>query len=969
MGIVSGLARPALKGTVSVKQPDGTTVTIRLHGDEFCHYNTTDDGYSIVKNDKGFYVYAQKQNGTLVPTQLVAHDAKERTADELTFLGTTQKHLMPDMSMEKLDMKKRLQGNRARSLGKSKAGRYDYDSFKGLVILVEYNDCQFKYSDYQELMNGMINEENYTGNSKTNVPVFRNIGVYTPIPCTGSMRDYFRDNSMGLFNPTFDIVGPVTVDRSQYYPNGSTNTNANQRDNENAKRTMQLMVDAVTAADPYVNFKDYDVDNDGTVDMVYFIFAGLPSYIQGNDERLLWPHQSDMGYSIYVNIPVPRKDGVKLGRYACSTELFGYDNIEFLEGIGTMCHEFSHVLGLPDFYDADYEGSGGQSINPGTWSVMANGADFNFGRTPCAYSLFERYALGFATPQVISQPGSFTLDNLSESNAGYRLNTPVNKEFFMIENRQKTKWDAKLPGHGMLIFRVDSTNAQIWQSNAVNNYPNHNYYELLRAGGYQNGDSSSDPFPGSGRVTTISNETSPANLKTWAGKEASIGLTNITEHNGQISFEAYDMTILSALTLPENAVVAVGSTIQLTATPTPGTAVYTLTWSSDNEGVATVSQDGVVTGIAEGTAVITATSNNNVTGACVVTVRNMPVIPDIASFVQTEENAEGILQLSNAQVLYVKGQDIYLRDASGSIVLSNTGLSVKKNDVLNGTVYGKRSVKNRMPQLAGVSGLTNANGLDITAGTAVEPITLHVSQLTPEYYANMVLVEKAKLVKDGGVWATFGDKRMRLFNTLGVTKISVPTDMTKRYNITAIFGTNTLNGEVIDELYLLKTPTAATFTEATAISLTESLEMDIADTEQLHATVMPADADAMLAWTSSDEGVVTVSQDGLLTAVAMGDAIVTVTDLESGLQAECVVSVVDMELITGISSLHNAPSGGAAYYDQNGHRQEAVACYDQNGRRQEAVICYDLNGRRLEVVPSRGVFFIRQNGRYMKVVK
>ena len=88
---------------------------------------------------------------------------------------------------------------------------------------------------------------------------------------------------------------------------------------------------------------------------------------------------------------------------------------------------------------------------------MADGADFDLGRTPCSYSLFERYALGFATPQVISEPGEFTLENLSESNSGYRMNSRVNREFFIFENRQKTKWDAQLPGHGMLIFRVDST--------------------------------------------------------------------------------------------------------------------------------------------------------------------------------------------------------------------------------------------------------------------------------------------------------------------------------------------------------------------------------------------------------------------------------------------------------------------------------------------------------------------------------
>ena len=75
----------------------------------------------------------------------------------------------------------------------------------------------------------------------------------------------------------------------------------------------------------------------------------------------------------------------------------------------TICHEFSHVLGLPDFYDTDYEGSGGESHHPGDWSVMAGGNHLNNSRTPCAYSLYERMAVGFTEPMVINAKGHYTL--------------------------------------------------------------------------------------------------------------------------------------------------------------------------------------------------------------------------------------------------------------------------------------------------------------------------------------------------------------------------------------------------------------------------------------------------------------------------------------------------------------------------------------------------------------------------------
>lgn len=891
LGAATLWARPALKGALAVKQPDGTTVTIRLHGDEHLHFNTTDDGYSIVRNDQGFYVYAQKQNGQLVPTRLVAHDTQERTAEEVSFLKSTAKYLAPDMSSQTQETMKRLQADRARTLAQRKADLYNYSQFKGLVILVQYNDCQFKYSDFNEIMQHMINDENYTGDSRTNIPR-DNYFVAKNITCTGSMRDYFRDNSNGVFNPTFDVVGPVNVNRSQYYVNG----------NDNAE---QLMIDACTAADSQVNFKDYDTDNDGKVDMIYFIFAGLPSYIQGNDSRLLWPHQYDISYRRNVT-----KDGVRLGRYACSTELFGMQsyNWSVLEGIGTMCHEFSHVLGLPDFYDTNNMDQN-DCVCPDNWSVMANGADFNYGRTPCGYSLFERYALGFTMPQVIKETGTFTLDNLSQSNAGYRLNTPVSKEYFMLENRQKTKWDAELPGHGMLIFRVDSTNTQVWTYyNSVNDYANHPYYELLRAGGlkYEDGyrtGADSDPFPGTNRVTTINNETTP-NLKTWTGRNNTLGLRNITEQGGKITFETYDVNVLTEIVLAENAVIGVGTTLQLVTQLVPETAISTFTWTSDNQSVATVNSSGLVTGVAEGTARITVTAANGVSATCIVTVKNLPIMDNIAAFCQMEEGSEAMLQLPAAQVLYVKNNNAYIRDASGCLLLSQTGISLKRNDMLSGMIYGKLVKLNRMPALVGVDEMTNDQSLNIVAGSAPEPRELHMSQLGEQHYSDLVTIKKAQLVRDGGVWATFGDKRVRLYNTLGITspKITVPTDMTKRYDILAIYGTNTLNGEVIDEFYLLQSPTAATYTGLTAISLPESMQTEAGRTLQVQPVLTPTNADAWLSYSSSNEQVATVSADGLLTTLANGTTTITVTDAETGLQAECQLLVGDRMVVTDIAA-------------------------------------------------------------------
>ena len=820
VGTAVAMARPAHRGVATVRQPDGRTLSIRLVGDEYLSYNTTADGYTVVRDDQGAYAYARlDRDGQLVPTTLQAHNAGERTAAEADFIRDNGR-LVPRMSADKSALKQNDEGSRARALTARRAPYYDYTQFRGLVILVEYNDCDFRYSDYGDIMDHMINDDDYSGESRTN---FTYGGQR--VTCTGSMRDYFRDNSNGVFTPHFDVVGPVKVDRSQYWP---------RYNNGRSDHYAQLMYEACTAADSLVNFKDYDVDSDGVVDMIYFIFSGLPSYIEGNDARLLWPHQSDLTY--YGNW---RKDGVRLARYACSTELFGSTEWNVLEGIGTICHEFSHVLGLPDLYDTG-NSTPAECPNPAEWSVMANGADFDYGRTPCAYSLYERYALGFAQPEKITAEGSYSLNHIATSNTGYRIDTPQRNEYFLLENRQRTGWDARLPGHGMLVFRVDSTNSYIWQNNTVNDNPNHPYYELLCAGGTHTYDglyysSSSDPFPGTMGVTSLDNETSPANLLSWTDRPSPFGLKNISEQSGVISFDVFDASKIQTVTLTDKVTLAVGSSFQLTPTWSPANVACTFAWATDNAAVATVSSDGLVTAIAEGEAHITATANGTLTATCTVTVLDMTIADNIADFRAMDQGNEAQLQLTDAEVLYVKSPNIYVRDASGSIILSGTGLSVKKNDRLNGVIYGRLDYVNRMPRLSAVVGKTSTSGVVATADTAAEPHAKHLSQLSDADYCDMVLVGKVRLERDGSIYAIYGDRRLRLYNTLGVTspRIVVPTDISLRYDVTAIYGTNTVGGEVIDELYLLTSPTVANYTEPVALTLPEGVVIPATHTLQL----------------------------------------------------------------------------------------------------------------------------------------
>ena len=787
---ISMMAVPANRKAVNVTQPDGTTVTIQLLGDEWQHFNTTTDGYSVVKNQQGYYVYAEKKNGELKATQMVAHNAQERKANEQAFLQNMKKFQAPDMPpaianmkgrVEAIGAQRRAQGNRATN----------YENFKGLIVLIQYNDKEFSREDYPTVINDMVNQQNYTG--------------FDNNQRTGSVRDYFTDNSEGKFQPQFDVVGPYTVNYSQYDAN------------MNGDKCSKILVDALNQADADVNFKNYDGDSNGAVDLVFFILAGNGANYGGNDENLWWPHRSviidEEKYNTGKN-PYIYKDGVLLWDYASSTELCGYTTnpqTVFIDGIGTICHEFSHVLGLPDFYDTNYE-EDGESVTPGDWSLMASGNYLNNGFTPVGYSLYERYSVGFADkPEVISQPGNYTLEPLYNNQKGYWLNTPEPKEFFILENRQRSqfKWDAYLPGDGMLVHHVDRSNEGIWQANKVNADPEHNYYVLLRAGGGSTS-SASDPFPGSKNVHELTNVSSPYNLKTWTGKDNQFGVFNIQKTtDGNITF-TIDRYHLAGLTLEEEVSVGVDMTVQLVETPTPDYAQYTLTWNSSNEAIATVDPNGLVRGIKAGTCYITAKSDNNCEATCKVTVVDMPSY-NISEFKQLENGEKALLNLENAQVLFTytknKQQNTYLRDQSGAILMSKVTMDVKNNDIINGKLYLKNTVNNEVPQFVGIDGETNTSGLAITAGNEAQPREVAFDELSAADYNDLVIVKGVKIKRENGYWAYSDDNTARIWaGNFGISsglKNSTQLDG-KLFTVTGIYSTNVLNNNIIKELNVTK---------------------------------------------------------------------------------------------------------------------------------------------------------------------
>lgn len=557
---IAAHAIPADPTPVKVTQPDGTTLTITLHGDEFFHYTTTQDGYTVMKNAAGYYTYARVSGENLVPSDLIARDASQRTAADRAALASFPKGLTAKAALQAGTAKMNRRNSAMRRVGAE--GTMDYENFRGLIILINYTDKQFSMSNAGEFYDDMVNTHDYTGYVLNN----RRVNML------GSVRDYYYDNSNHIFDPVFDVVGPVDVNFSCTYPGGTSNSD-------------DVFSAALAAADSLVDYSDYDSDGDGYVDMVFFLVAGFSANYSGNNENYLWPH-------MYYLWREPARDGVGFWLYACSTEIAGWQGYySDVNGIGTFCHEFGHVLGLPDLYDTDYSGSGGESRNPGEWSIMAGGSGNDFGRTPVGYSLYERYALGFTTPHVIDEPGQYELPVLNTSNQGFRLNTSNRNEYFLLEyrrNNESNKWDRSLPGHGMLVTRVDSSNVRVWEQNTVNCNPNHMYYELLRAR-YAGKDSDSDPFPGVAGVTSITNFTNPS-LQTWDKSFNDFNIMNIVEVPRCVTFELVeDNSILSIVEDFENMRVTTDDNAK-------GVRGVYSKWDFSKANVAEPSQEGVCNG-------------------------------------------------------------------------------------------------------------------------------------------------------------------------------------------------------------------------------------------------------------------------------------------------------------------------------------------------------------------------------------
>ncbi len=548
------VAVPAYPGLIQYKQENGKTLAIFLKGDEKVKWATTEDGYTIMLNSKGNYEYAiQDMKGDLQLSGVEVNNIKERTAAEKELLSKLSKGLY--YSPSQLSMIKSIWDIKSAEAQKAFPTT---GNRKLICILMGFKDLAFTKT--QSDFNNLFNQVGYnTGGA------------------TGSVKDYYLENSWGQFNLTVDVFGPYTASQNMSYYGGNDA-------NGNDMNPRALVTEAVNAADAAANFANYDNDGDGTVDGVYVIYAGYGEEA-GASANAIWAHA--------WNITPVTKDGKTISKYSCSAELRGNSGTT-ITSIGVICHEFGHVLGAPDYYDTDYS-TGGQFTGTGNWDMMASGSWNNNGVTPAHHNAYTKVKIyGWATATLLSSAANVTVKPVKDNKSFYQINSTTSGEYWIMENRQQVGFDAYVPGHGLVIYHVHKDVATASSSNNINaTYPQKMYPVCASAttnpgttsSTYGSINSAGCPFPGSSNKTSFTDATTP-NMKSWAGANTNSPMTNIAENatTKDITFAfmggSGGGTAPTATTVAASSITTSSATLNGTVNANNATTTVTFEWGT-----------------------------------------------------------------------------------------------------------------------------------------------------------------------------------------------------------------------------------------------------------------------------------------------------------------------------------------------------------------------------------------------------
>ncbi len=518
----------------TLTQPDGYSFEVRRVGDEWMHLSMTLDGAAIIKGEDGYFCYARfdadgfrYSSGVHVgpgADASVVSEAKRIPWQALRYRSAERRALRFSAPQDRPNIIRRLNA-------KFPAVKADTPIQKhGIIILAQFSDTKFTNdkSKFDQIINGS--------------------GASSAIA-------YFNDQFGGKYDFHFDIYGPVPLSK------GYASYGGNDR-NGNDKAAEQMIIDACDKLKTSVDFSKYDDDGDGEIDNVFVFYAGKDEADDPeNNADCIWSHQwyvrDGAGETHYYN-------GKLLNNYACTSELM-LSSVTWryqMASIGTFCHEYTHTFGVPDFYDANGDDTGGDA--EAWWyhlGLMCAANMNNDGHTPPNYNAVERMELGLSEPVPLAA-GEYSLEPVQQNGLYYIAYTDDPDEYYLFECRNQTGWDQYLPNTGMLIYHVDKSKrttgvdddgsrctaySRWYELNRVNAWPAHQCADLVEAdvsiiGEYANIEYIDQYAPLEkrafwpyGSVTSFSSASSPA-FSFWSGEASTLALTNIKRSGENVTF-------------------------------------------------------------------------------------------------------------------------------------------------------------------------------------------------------------------------------------------------------------------------------------------------------------------------------------------------------------------------------------------------------------------------------------------------
>jgi M6 family metalloprotease-like protein len=507
-------AVPAYPYFIQLNQPDGKEITVKMKGDEKMKWMESEDGYSLLYDKNKYIVFAEKnEKGDMIPSNVIARNAASRSDEVQKWLKGIPQNLQYSKNQKEIlrGMWKIIPDGNLRS---GNAPQSAVGTAKAICALIQFPNKSLTYTqdDFSVLMN-QVGYEN---------------GIQK-----GSVRDFYLENSYGQLDMVVTVVGPYTVSHNDNYYGENKGSGIDSNLDEFSREAANFAF-----RDPNVNPADYDNDGDGYIDTFHFIFAGYGEESGAGDD-CIWSHKS--GYW-----PALQYGGKKLDTYSCSPELRGKSgtNISY---IGVICHELCHVFGAPDYYDADGNESGGDFPGTGNWDLMANGSWNNSGATPAHINMFQKINFGWVNPIVLSSPQEIKdMPNSAENPVAYIIPSNNPNEYYVLENRQKNGFDAKVPGSGLLIYHVNY-DARQFAENSVNNGHPQGVYPVFANSPYEipsgtpasygsiNSSTCTFPITGIGKKVEFTDQSVPSAFL-WSGGKLGKPITNITVSNQLASF-------------------------------------------------------------------------------------------------------------------------------------------------------------------------------------------------------------------------------------------------------------------------------------------------------------------------------------------------------------------------------------------------------------------------------------------------